>query len=260
MTTATDELIYERQDDILILTLNRPDARNALTGSLIRAIGSAVTDAEADPDIRTIVLTAAGDRAFCAGMDLRAFAEGGDIGSGLDPATEAYYRLTRGETTIPVIAAVNGAAIGGGLELLLGCDLIIACRDARFGLPEAKRGLFPGGGGTNIGTRIPLSAALEMTMTGEFIDAQRGYDLGLVNAVVDADDLIATAVDYARRVASSAPLSLAACKELVRLAVIDPTSVTDRLSHWQSVVFSSEDAIEGATSFMQKREPQWKGR
>lgn len=260
MTTATDELVCERHGDIVVLTLNRPDARNALTGSLIRAIGDAVLAAESDPDTRAIVVTASGDRAFCAGMDLRAFSEGGDIGSGSDPATEAYYRLTRGETPIPVIAAVNGAAIGGGLELLLGCDLIIACRNARFGLPEAKRGLFPGGGGTNIGTRIPLSAALEMTMTGEFISAQRGYDLGLVNAVVDADDLTSTALDYARRVGACAPLSLAACKELVRLGVTDPTRVTARLSHWQSVVFTSTDAIEGATAFMEKREPQWKGR
>ncbi|MEE3849480.1 enoyl-CoA hydratase-related protein [Gordonia sp. LSe1-13] len=260
MTTATDELVHDRRGDALVLTLNRPDASNALTGSLIRSIGDAVTAAEADPDTRVIVLTASGDRAFCAGMDLRAFSEGGDIGSGSDPSTEAYYRLTRGESTIPVIAAVNGAAIGGGLELLLGCDLIVASRKARFGLPEARRGLFPGGGGTNIGTRIPLNAALEMTMTGEFISAQRGYELGLVNAVVDADDLPAAAIDYAGRVSGSAPLSLTACKELVRLAVTDPARVDDRLSHWQSVVFSSEDAVEGATAFMQKRDPQWKGR
>ncbi|AZG45765.1 enoyl-CoA hydratase/isomerase family protein [Gordonia insulae] len=260
MTTVTDELICARHGDVVVLTLNRPDARNALTGSLIRAIGDALVSAESDPGTRAIVLTASGDRAFCAGMDLRAFADGGDIGSGSDPATEAYYRLTRGETPIPVIAAVNGAAIGGGLELLLGCDLIVACTRARFGLPEAKRGLFPGGGGTNIGTRIPLSAALEMTMTGEFISAQRGFDLGLVNAVVDAEDLVATALDYARRVGACAPLSLAACKQLVRLAVTDPTKVAEQLPKWQSVVFTSQDAIEGATAFVEKREPQWKGR
>ncbi|WAC54157.1 enoyl-CoA hydratase/isomerase family protein [Gordonia sp. SL306] len=260
MTTATEELLQERHGEVVVLTLNRPDARNALTGSLIRSIGDALLTAESDSDTRAIVLTASGDRAFCAGMDLRTFAEGGDVGSGSDPATEAYYRLTRGETPIPVIAAVNGAAIGGGLELLLGCDLIIACREARFGLPEARRGLFPGGGGTGIGTRIPLGAALEMTMTGEFVSAQRGYDLGLVNAVVDATDLTATALDYARRVGACAPLSLAACKELVRLAVTDPTKVAERLPHWQSVVFTSEDAIEGATAFMAKRDPLWKGR
>ncbi len=259
MTTATDELLSAREGSTLVLTLNRPEARNALTGALIRSIGDALIEAENDPEIRAIVLTASGDRAFCAGMDLRSFSEGGDIGSGDDPATTAYYRLTRGETTIPVIGAVNGAAIGGGLELILGCDLIVAAGDARFGLPEAKRGLFPGGGGTNIGTRIPLSAALEMTLTGEFFSAQRAFDLGLVNAVVAADALVATALDYAARVGGSAPLSLAACKELVRLAVTDPTQVTERLSHWQSVVFTSADAIEGATAFMQKRQPQWKG-
>ncbi|GAB89667.1 enoyl-CoA hydratase/isomerase family protein [Gordonia rhizosphera] len=260
MTTRANELLSRRQGSSLVLTLNRPEARNALTGHLIRAIGDAVIEAENDPEIRAIVLTASGDRAFCAGMDLRSFAEGGDIGTGDDPATTAYYRLTRGETAMPAIGAVNGVAIGGGLELLLGCDLIVATAEARFGLPEAKRGLFPGGGGTGIGTRIPLSAALEMTLTGEFLSAQRAFDLGLVNAVVAADDLVATALDYAGRVGSCAPLSLAACKELVRLAVTDPSQVTERLSHWQSVVFTSEDAIEGATAFMQKRQPRWKGR
>ncbi|WP_272918232.1 enoyl-CoA hydratase/isomerase family protein [Gordonia sp. SID5947] len=147
MTATTEDLVHERHGDIVMLRFNRPEARNALHGSLIRALGEALLSAESDPEIRAMVLTATGDRAFCAGMDLRSFTGDGDIGFGDDPATTAYYRLTRGETTVPVVAAVNGAAIGGGLELLLGCDLIVACPEARFGLPEARRGLFPGGGG-----------------------------------------------------------------------------------------------------------------
>ncbi|MFW0785590.1 enoyl-CoA hydratase-related protein [Gordonia sp. CPCC 206044] len=260
MTAPGTELAQTAGDGTLTLTLNRPHARNALTGTMIRGIGAALIAAENDPGITTIILTGAGDRAFCAGMDLRTFTEGGDIGSGKDPETLAYYRLVRGETTVPVVGAVNGTAIGGGLELLLGCDLIVAADDARFGLPESKRGLFPGGGGTDIGTRIPLSAALEMTLTGELITARRGYELGLVNEVVGADQLMDAAHRHAERIAANAPLGLAACKELVRLAVASPEKVAERLPHWQSVVFSSDDAREGATAFIEKRVPKWTGR
>src|SRR5262249_31106279 len=169
----------ERRDAVLVARLNRPDARNALTPSLLAGIGRAAVEAEGDPDVRVLLVTGTGDRAFCAGMDLRAFAQGDEIGGSLDD----YHRLIGGGLTIPVIGAANGTAVGGGLELLLGCDVIVASADARFGFPEVKRGLFPAGGGTFIATRIPLGIALEMTLTGELIDAARAYELGLVNTV-----------------------------------------------------------------------------
>jgi enoyl-CoA hydratase/carnithine racemase len=255
-----EEFVREQHGAVVVLRLNRPDARNALTGSLIRGMGAAIADAEADPEIRAIVLTGTGDRAFCAGMDLRAFAKGEDIGFGSDPGADAYGRLSRGELSIPVIGAANGSAIGGGLELLLGCDIIVASSAAKFGLPEVKRGLFPAGGGTNIGTRIPLSAAMELTLTGDTITARRGYELGLINAVVEPDEVQAAALEFAQRVAANAPLGLAAVKELVRLASVDPERAGERLGHWQSVVFTSDDAKEGAAAFIERREPVWQGR
>lgn len=256
MTDATPQLIHERRGQILILRLNRPDARNALTGSLYRELGDTVLAADTDPDIRAIVITATGDRAFCSGMDLKAFATEGEGAF----TSEGFARLAAGTLSTPVIGAANGTAIGGGLELLLGCDIIIASSAAKFGLPEVKRGLFPGGGGTGIGTRIPMHVALELTLTGDLITAERGYQLGLINAVVAPDQVLEAAVGYAERVAANAPLGLAACKELVRLAVTDSTSVAEKLGQWQSIVFNSGDAKEGAAAFIEKRTPIWQGR
>ncbi|EME23463.1 enoyl-CoA hydratase/isomerase family protein [Rhodococcus triatomae] len=259
-SVTTEGLAVERRGPVLVVRLDRPESRNALTGTMIRGIGAAVLRAEADTEIRAIVLTGTGDRAFCSGMDLRAFADGEDVGYGSDPHTAAYLRLGRGEVPIPVVGAANGTAIGGGLELLLACDIIVASSAAVFGFPEVKRGLFPGGGGTFIGTRIPLGAALEMTLTGDTITAQRGYELGLLNAVVEPDAVLDTAIGYAERIAANAPLGLAACKELARLAVAQPEHADKRLGEWQSVVFTSADAREGATAFIEKRPPVWTGR
>jgi enoyl-CoA hydratase/carnithine racemase len=144
--------------------------------------------------------------------------------------------------------------VAGGLEVLLGCDVIVASRDARFGLPEVKRGLFAGGNGTTLGARIPLAVALELALTGDLVDAERALALGLVNAVVDPDDVVETAVGYAERIAANAPLALAATKELVRLAATDGARYRERRDHWRPVVFGSQDAVEGATAFVEKRD------
>jgi enoyl-CoA hydratase/carnithine racemase len=255
MSGATGELVRERRGPVLVVRLNRPEARNALTPALMRGVGAAVDEAESDPEIRVMVLTATGDRAFCAGMDLRSFASGADMGTG-----DGYRRLAQGDVTVPVIGAANGTATGGGLELLLGCDLIVAAEPAKFGFPEVKRGLFPAGGGTSIGTRVPLAVALEMTLTGELVTAGRAYEIGLVNAVVPPDSVLPTALALAQRIARNAPLGLAAAKELVRLGVTDAARAGARLEEWQSVVFSSEDAKEGAAAFLEKRDPMWTGR
>jgi enoyl-CoA hydratase/carnithine racemase len=253
------ELLQERHGAVLLVRLNRPEARNALSPSLITAIGAAMTDAESDPEVRAVVLTGTGDRAFCAGMDLRAFAAGETIGASDDPATVAFHRLIEGRSTVPLVGAANATAVAGGLELLLGCDVIVASSEAQFGLPEVKRGLFPGGGGTALGTRIPLSAALEMVLTGDSITASRAYELGLVNAVVAPGDVVVTALGLAERIAANAPLSLAASKELTRLAVTDASQAASRLDEWRPVVFGSEDAKEGALAFVEKRSPVWRG-
>jgi enoyl-CoA hydratase/carnithine racemase len=255
----SDELVLERQGAILVARLNRPEARNALSSGLLTSIGAMILDAEADPDVRVVVLTGTGDRAFCAGMDLRSFAEGG--GAPPDPdAMTAYYRLLDGKVSVPFVGAANATAVAGGLELLLGCDVIVASSEAQFGLPEVKRGLFPAGRGTFLGTRIPLSVALEMTLTGDTIPAARAYELGLVNAVVPPAGVMDAALELAGRIAANAPLSLAACKELTRLAVSDAARAAERAAHWQEVVFNSEDAREGASAFVERRAPVWKGR
>jgi enoyl-CoA hydratase len=160
---------------------------------------------------------------------------------------------------VPVVGAANGTALAGGLELLLGCDVVVASSSARFGFPEVKRGLFPGGGGTTLGTRIPLSAALEMLLTGDPVDAERAHALGLVNAVVAPGDVLAAAVELAERIAANGPLGLAAVKQLVRLWVTDPDAARERLPEWQATVFGSDDAREGAVAFMEKRPPVWQG-
>jgi enoyl-CoA hydratase/carnithine racemase len=254
------ELVSERRGPILVLRLNRPQARNALTMSLIADLGRAVLAAESDPEIRAVVLTGTGDRAFCAGMDLRSFAAGEQIGVGAEDGMAGFYRLVRGEIAVPLVGAANATALAGGFELLLACDLIVASNRAEFGLPEVKRGLFAAGGGTLIGTRVPLSIALELALTGDSVTAARAYDLGLVNAVVEPTDVLSTALAYAERIAANAPLSLAATKELVRLGVTDAARAAIRADEWRSTVFNSEDAKEGATAFIDRREPVWRGR
>ena len=186
----TDELVSERRGNVVVARLNRPEARNSLNGALIRAISAAVVEAEADPEVRAMVLTGTGDRAFCGGMDLREFASGGD-GAPTDPAAmDGFRRLVQGDVAMPIVGAANATAVAGGLELLLACDVIVSSAEAKFGLPEVKRGLFAAGGGTFLGTRVPLGVALELTLTGDTIDAARAYELGLVNAVVPPDQVL----------------------------------------------------------------------
>jgi enoyl-CoA hydratase/carnithine racemase len=256
---VTDELVRERHGNVLVARLNRPEARNSLNGALLGAISSMVHDAESDPEIRAVVLTGTGDRAFCGGMDLRGFAEAGS-GSLSDPSgTTGFYRLVRGEFTVPIIGAANATAVAGGFELLLACDIIVASDQAKFGLPEVKRGLFAAGGGIYLGTRLPLGIALELTLTGDTIDAGRAYELGLVNKVVAPDEVLPTALDYAERIAANGPLGVAATKELVRLAVTDRERAGERQQELQQSVFRSADAKEGAMAFVEKRAPVWTG-
>jgi enoyl-CoA hydratase len=253
------ELVVERREAVLVARLNRPDARNALTPSLCAALGGAMLEAESAPEVRAVVLTGTGDRAFCAGLDLRSFAEG-DMVSTDGEAGAAFQRLLDGEVAVPVVGAANATAVAGGFELLLGCDVIVASAEAKFGLPEVKRGLFPGGGGTLLGQRIPMSLALELALTGDSIDAGRAHEIGLVNVVVAPDEVLPAALDLADRIAANSPLGLAAVKELVRLAVTDAPRAAERLREHQQLVFQSEDAREGALAYVEKRPPVWRGR
>lgn len=259
MSTTEPALVEERRGNVLLLRLNRPDARNALTFELMGALGEAVRRAETDPELRAVVVTGTGDRAFCAGMDLRSFTN-----SSGGPPSEAdlapYLRILEGDVKIPVIGAANADALAGGFELLLGCDVIVASAAAHFGLPEVKRGLFAGNGVMHIGRRLPLGVALELGLTGDPIDASRAYDLGLVNVLVPPDEVVQSALAVAGRIAANGPLGVAATKELVRAAAANAPQVRDRLHELQGQVFSSEDAQEGSRAFLEKRAPEWRGR
>lgn len=244
----------ELHGNILLLTINRPAQRNALNPDVMRGLGAAMAAAEQDDNIRCIVLTGAGDRAFCAGMDLKAFSAGEiDIEhgvSGMEIFTQQIYPK-------PIVAAVNGSALGGGFELMLACDLAVASEQAKFGLAEVKSGLVAAGGGSRLPRRIPLAIALEMGLTGDLIDARRAYELGLVNRVVAADQVLAQALALAGRIAANAPLALAVTKRLM----MEETGSGD----WAHImacckpVFASDDAREGALAFAQRRAPVWTG-
>jgi enoyl-CoA hydratase/carnithine racemase len=258
-TETEPVLVTERRGAVTILRLNRPEARNALNPELLTAIGLAMVAAEDDPETRAVVLTGTGDKAFCAGMDLRAFAEGGG-GGGSPEGMKGFARFTGGDIAVPIVGAANATAVAGGFELLLGCDVVVASEAASFGVPEVKRGLFAAGGGVFLSTRIPLAVALELTLTGDPIDARRALSLGLINQVVAPAEVLDAAVALAERIARNGPLALRATKELVRTASTDLARARALAAEWQPKVFGSEDAKEGATAFVEKRDPVWKGR
>ena len=260
---AEPEVVTERRDAIMVVRINRPAKRNALNGAVMAGIGKAISEADSDPDIRAVVLTGTGDRSFCAGMDLAAFA-GGDLTPSEEDKrhTATFGRfMSRGEVETPVIGAAQATALAGGFELLMACDLTVAADDARFGLPEVKRGLFAAGGGMFLSRRIPLAKALELTLSGDPIDAAEAVRLGLINKAVPAADVLDEAVALAERVAANGPLGVQATKELLRMAAFEPAAeVWARHAELQSSVFGSEDAREGSMAFVEKRTPVWKGR
>ncbi|MGA0605254.1 enoyl-CoA hydratase-related protein [Phenylobacterium sp. VNQ135] len=262
MTEDTREpvLVTERLGHVVVLRLNRPEARNAMSPELSAALGRALLAAENDHEIRCVVLTGTGDRAFCAGMDLRAFAAGQTTPGPPDENRQAVARLVDGKLAKPVIGAANATAVAGGFEMLMGCDLVVASSAARFGLPEAKRGLFAARGGMFLSSRIPVAIVLELALTGDPIDAQRAYELGLVNRVVPPAQVMPMALDLAEKIARNAPLAIAASRDLVKLAMTDTEAARTRQTEWRERVFNSVDAKEGAQAFVEKRDPVWKGR
>lgn len=249
----------ERQGNVEVLTINRPEARNAINGDVTAAMAEALDEAERDDSCWVVVLTGSGDKAFSAGMDLKAFASG--QGAGIIDAN-GFASITRRAFPKPIIAAVNGTALAGGCEIMLSCDLVVAADHAVFGIPEVKRGLIAGAGGLlRLPKRIPRAVALELALTGEPIDAARAYQIGLVNRVVPAEKLMEEALALAGVIADNAPLAVRSSKrvmlESADLADKDAWALNDGTF---SEIFTSADAMEGAVAFAEKRKPNWQGK
>ena len=242
----SDVLLTEQAGNVLVATMNRPEARNALNTALREALSATLRAADDDPEVRVVVLTGAG-QVFCAGMDLKEFAGRGGGASG------QLVWFCREGIAKPVIAALNGSALAGGFELMLACDLVVATQDAKLGIPEVKRGLFAAGGGTTLSARVPMAVALEMGLTGDPIGASRAAELGLVNLVVPPGKLLPESLALAQRIAANAPLSVTVTKKLMRERRWGEMAEVE-------AVFRSADAMEGARAFAERRPPAWTGK
>ena len=255
----TDEqaVLTERRGRVLLITLNRPDARNSVNAALAQGIADGLEQLDGDGELSVGVLTGAG-KGFCAGMDLKAFVRGES------PYVDGrgFAGITQRSSDKPLIAAIEGFAVAGGLEVALSCDLLVASREAKLGIPEVKRSLVAAGGALlRLPRRIPYHVAMEMALTGDPITAERGAELGLINRLADPGGAVDAALALAEEIAVNAPLALAATK---RIVLESPDWSQDE--QWQrqgeisGPVFVSEDAREGATAFAEKREPVWKGK
>ena len=249
-------VLIERRGHVQVITINRPEARNALDGTAARALAAAADDLDADDALRVGVLTGAGGT-FCAGMDLKAWMRGDT------PMIDGrgFGGITMTPPRKPLIAAVEGYALAGGFELMLACDLVVAAAGSRFGVPEVKRALVAGGGAALLlPRRIPFAAAMELLLTGEQITAARAAELGLVNRLVPDGTALDGAVALAEMVAANGPLAVAVTKQIAR-AQADWTAEEgwQRQEELFKPVFESADAREGATAFAEKRAPVWRG-
>ena len=250
------EVITEAKGGVLIVTINRPEAKNAMNKAAAEAISAAMDRLEAEDDLRVAILTGAGGT-FCSGMDLKGFLRG----ESPSVPGRGFGGLSQWTPKKPVIAAVDGYALAGGMELALSCDLIVANVNSKFGIPEAKRGLAAAAGGLiKLPRQIPPRIAMELALTGDFIDAQRAYELGFINRIVEGP-AIDGAMELAARIAENGPLALIASKAIVRDShEWTEAEMWDKQAAYIGPVFTSSDAREGAAAFAEKRKPNWQGK
>ena len=257
-------LLYEVSDGYGLVTLSRPEALNAITPQMLEDLRAVTVAAQSDPAVGALIVTGAGDRAFCSGMDLRAFQQRSESATPLDTRAQRQQSAPHPLASFskPIIAAVNGLAYGGGLELCLLCDLVVAAERARFAAAEVARGLMPGNGATQrLPRKIGLTRALEMLLTGQPIDSAKALRVGLVNDVLPDDHLLAGAKRLAAAIAANGPVAVRLIKEAATRGVemtLDQglQLETDLLAHVQGTA----DAKEGVRAFLEKRKPVWTGR
>jgi len=253
---VSEAILTDVADGVAVITINRPEARNAVNGAVARGIAAAVDDFDSRSDVSVIILTGAGAN-FSSGMDLKGFLSGDSpIADG-----RGFGGIVERPPAKPVIAAVEGYALAGGFELVLACDLIVASEAAKFGLPEVKRGLVAGAGGLlRLPSRVPYHLAMEIALTGEHFSAARLADAGLVSKLVPAGEALSAAKEFAARIAQNAPLALAASKRVIVESSDWPADEAfAKQGEVITPIFGSKDAMEGAMAFAEKRPPVWKG-
>ncbi|MBJ22121.1 MAG: enoyl-CoA hydratase/isomerase family protein [bacterium] len=251
-------LHYEKKGHIAVVTFNRPESMNALTVEMLGAMDAAFADFDADPDLWVAILTGAGDKAFTTGMDLKEAIP--SLGEGEEMGYEDHTKRPFSDVFKPIIGAVNGYCLAGGLEFLQGTDLRIAAEHATFGLSEVRWGVIPTGGShVRLPRQIPWAIAMELLLTGQSIDAQRAYEVGLVNRVVPAEEVMTTALELAELICRNGPLAVRTAKEIaVRGLALEGPFVLEKAMGER--VFASEDFKEGPRAFAEKRAPRFKGR
>jgi enoyl-CoA hydratase/carnithine racemase len=265
--TEYSELLFERSGHVATITLNRPERMNAISGPMLASISQALRDADADRDVRVIIITGAG-RGFCAGLDLKDLTAGTGIGSNNGGGAGARFDLANSPPMVlhttdkPVICALNGPAAGYGMDLALGCDIRIASTEGKLAAVFAKRGVLPESGGTWLLPRlVGWAKAAEVCFRGRVLPAQECLELGLVNTVVEHDRLMPTALEWAEEISAGAPLAVQATKRMMRLGMEESFEANVHHVYMQLLpLFGTEDFREGVKAFIEKRPAQFKGR